>query len=247
MQLRGVVFVAAETGASQSKILVAIAVFFIFAGVGARASQESVDRETQAALALDAHPTRGAAQFGRNCASCHGRQAQGDADRAIPALAGQRFTYLVRQLADFAGAERDSNTMHRVLGQKELRRRQSWVDIAAYLNRAPRSGRAQTGDGAQLARGRDIFREHCAACHRGDAHGDDDGYVPSLRNQHYPYLVNQLHKLGEGRRHNVDADLVRLLGNFDDRDIRATADYLSRLQGAGAVHKIMRDDGVVVD
>ncbi len=120
MQLRGVVFVAAETGASQSKILVAIAVFFTFAGVGARASQESVDRETQAALALDAHPTRGAAQFGRYCASCHGRQAQGDADRAIPALAGQRFTYLVRQLADFAGAERDSNTMHRVLSQKEI-------------------------------------------------------------------------------------------------------------------------------
>jgi hypothetical protein len=53
--------------------------------------------------------------------------------------------------------------------------------------------------------------------------------------------------LGEGRRHNVGADLVRFLGNFDDRDIRATADYLSRLQGTGAVHKIMRDDGVVVD
>ncbi len=52
---------------------------------------------------------------------------------------------------------------------------------------------------------------------------------------------------GEGRRHNLDADLVRFLGNFDDRDIRATADYLSRLQGVGAVHKIMRDDGVVVD
>jgi subtilisin family serine protease len=34
---------------------------------------------------------------------------------------------------------------------------------------------------------------------------------------------------------------------FDDDDILATADYLSRLRGPGAVHKIMRDNGVVVD
>jgi hypothetical protein len=27
----------------------------------------------------------------------------------------------------------------------------------------------------------------------------------------------------------------------------ATADFLSRLRGRGAVHKIMRNDGVVVD
>src|ERR1700685_2594440 len=127
VQLRGVVIVMAKTGASQSKIPVAIAVFLIFASVSARGSQESVDRDTQAALALDAHPTRGASQFARYCASCHGLRAEGDAGRATPALAGQRFTYLVRQLADFAGAERDSNTMHRVLGQKELRGRQSWV------------------------------------------------------------------------------------------------------------------------
>jgi mono/diheme cytochrome c family protein len=55
VQLRGVVIVMAKTGA--------------------RASQESVDRETQAALALDAHPTRGASQFARYCASCHGAGA----------------------------------------------------------------------------------------------------------------------------------------------------------------------------
>jgi cytochrome c553 len=238
--------VMAEIGASHSKFLVAIAAFFVLTG-GARASEETVDRVTQTALSLDAHPDRGASQFGRYCARCHGPQAQGDAGRANPALAGQRFVYLVRQLADFAGAERDSNTMHRVVAQKELRGPQSWVDIASYLNRTPLSGRAKTGDGTQLVLGRSIFREQCASCHRDDACGDGDGFVPSLRNQHYPYLVNQLHKLAEGRRHNVDDELVRFLRNFDDRDIEATADYLSRLRGPGAVRKIMRNDGIVVD
>jgi cytochrome c553 len=228
-------------------VFMAIAVFFALECADARASEESVDRATKTALSLDAHPERGAAQFDLYCVSCHGSQAQGDAGKGIPALAGQRFAYLVRQLANFVGEERDSGSMHAVVSQKELREPQTWVDIATYLNKVSLSTRVQTGDGTRLALGRAIFHEQCATCHRGDAHGDGDGFVPSLRNQHYHYLVNQLHKLGEGYRHNVDENLVRFIASFDDQDIRATADYLSRLHGPGAVHKVMRNDGVVVD
>lgn len=236
------------TGTRQrAAVLTAIAVMAVSVGPGAHASEEAVDRQTQTALALDVHPERGAPAFGRHCAHCHGAQAQGDADRAIPALAGQRFTYLIRQLANFAGAERDSDTMHGVVQQQGLREPQTWVNLAAYLNRLPPSHRAQLGDGRQLGLGRGIFREQCAACHRADARGDSDGFVPSLRNQQYSYLVLQLHKLGNGYRHNVDEDLVRFMRSFDDQDIDATADYLSRLRGRGAVHRIMRNDGVVID
>jgi cytochrome c553 len=242
-----VVIVMAGISVPRAGVLVAIAAFCALECAGARASEESVDRATQTALSLDAHPDRGAARFDLYCVRCHGNQAQGDAGTGIPALAGQRFAYLVRQLANFVGEERDSGSMHAVVSQKELREPQTWVDIAAYLNRVPLSTRAQTGDGTRLALGRAIFHEQCATCHRGDAHGDGDGFVPSLRNQHYHYLVNQLRKLGEGYRHNVDESLVRFLGSFDDQDIRATADYLSRLRGPGAVHKVMRNDGVVVD
>jgi cytochrome c553 len=228
-------------------VLAAIAAVFALESGVARASEEAVDRATQTALSLDAHPDRGASQFSHYCARCHGSQAQGDADRSIPGLAGQRLAYLIRQLANLAGFERDSNTMHGVLSQIELRGPQTWVDIAAFLNRAPLVNRAKTGDGTHVALGRGIFHEQCASCHRTDAHGDGDGFVPSLRNQHYSYLVNQMHKLGEGRRHNVDEDLVRFLHGFDEQDMNATADYLSRLRGPGAVHKMMRNDGIVVD
>ena len=237
----------AGIGAQCTGVLVAIAAVFAMMSGEARASEEAVDRATQTALSLDAHPDRGASQFNHECARCHGSHAEGDANRSIPALARQRFAYLVRQLANFSGFERDSNTMHGVLSQIELRGPQSWVDIAAFLNRASFVNRAQTGDGTHVALGRGIFHEQCASCHRIDAHGDGDGFVPSLRNQHYSYLVNQMHKLGEGRRHNVDEDLVRFLHSFDEQDMNATADYLSRLRGPGAVHKVMRNDGVVVD
>jgi cytochrome c553 len=225
----------------------ALAALCALVSVDACASAESVDQATQSGLSLDAHPDRGAAEFGPYCARCHGSRAQGDASRAIPALAGQRFAYLVRQLANFAGLERDSRAMHGALSQVELRGPQTWVDIAAYLNRAPLSDPVQRGDGTRLHVGRDIFLEQCAACHSADAHGDEDGFVPSLRNQHYGYLVIQLHKLTDGHRHNLDESLMQFLRGFDDQDIAATADYLSRLRGPGGVRKVMRNNGVVVD
>jgi cytochrome c553 len=242
-----VVIVAAEFRIRGVSIIAVMTVVFVLQCADARASEGAVDRATQKALALDAHPNHGGILFSHYCARCHGSEAQGNASRAIPALASQRFNYLVRQLANFTGLERDSNTMHRVLSQIELRGQQNWVDIAAFLNKEPSSQHAQRGEGGYLTLGRAIFHEQCASCHRADGHGDADGFVPSLRNQHYSYLVEQMHKLGEGRRHNVDEDLVRFLNGFDDEEMSATADYLSRLRGPGAVHEVMRGDGVVVD
>ncbi len=211
------------------------------------ADDVQVDRVTRSALKLDANPKRGAETYSKVCAHCHGADAHGDARRVIPALAGQRFAYLVRQLANFAGDERDSAAMHRIVSRPELRDAQAWVDVAAYLNALPVAAFEVTGDGSKVALGRGIFHEQCASCHRPDARGDDAGFVPALRNQHYSYLVSQLHKLSAGARHNADEDLVRFLRSLEEDDIAAVADYLSRLRGSGVDRKRMRDDGVVVD
>jgi cytochrome c553 len=239
--------VATEFGSHWASVIAGVALLLALPCGEARASEEAVDRATQKALTLDAHPERGGPLFSQYCAHCHGSEAQGNAARAIPALAAQRFNYLVRQMANFAGLERDSNTMHGVLSQMELREPQTWVDLAAFLNKKGSDHPAQHGEGAYLTLGHAIFHEQCASCHRADGHGDADGFVPSLRNQHYSYLVAQMHKLGAWRRHNVDEDLVRFLRGFDDEEMSATADYLSRLRGPGALHKVMRSNGIVVD
>lgn len=219
----------------------------LLSGAVGLASEERADRLTQAALDLDAHRSRGAEDFRRSCVRCHGAEAQGDADHAIPALAGQRFKYLVRQLANFASSERESDIMQQVVAHRDASKPQTWVDIAAYLNNLPVTVPAGNGNGQDVALGRGIFHEQCSSCHHLDAHGDDEGFVPSLRNQQYSYLVAQLHKLAQGRRHNVDEDLVRFWASLEQRDVLATADYLSRLSGPGEVHKHMRGDGSVVD
>ncbi len=214
---------------------------------GAGRAEERVDHRTQVALAMDAHPIQGGQRYARYCARCHGTEGQGDAGMTVPALAGQRFAYLVRQLANFAGAERENSTMHGVAIQPAINEPQSWADLASYLNRlAPRRDN-QIGPGEALPLGRGIFHEQCATCHGADAGGDEAGFAPSLRHQHYGYLNAQMHKLAEGDRHNVDEDLVLFIQTLDERDMRGTADYLSRLRGPGAARKTMRQNGVVVN
>lgn len=209
--------------------------------------EERVDDETQAAMALDAHPARGGARYVQHCARCHGSNAGGDAGKLIPALAGQRFAYLVRQLANFSGSERESATMHRVVREPGIADPQRWVDVAAYLNRLAPAAGVQIGDGEAKNLGRGIFHEQCASCHGADASGDKAGFVPSLRHQHFSYLDAQMHNIASGYRHNADEELVLFMRSFDERDMRGTADYLSRLHGAGKLHKTMRQDGVVVN
>jgi cytochrome c553 len=213
----------------------------------ATATEASVDELTRAALALDAKPKNGAALFQQHCASCHGPSAHGNASREIPALAGQRYAYLVRQLADFSEEDRDSSSMHKALADPRVREPQAWADIASFLNNAPLTTHTQTGNGNDLSLGEAIFHEQCASCHRDDARGDDDGFVPSLRNQHYAYLLGQLGKFIDGHRRNADPDLARFFGSFDVDERKAVADYLSRLRGPILDSKRMRSNGVVTD
>jgi cytochrome c553 len=212
-----------------------------------QARDERVDDETRAALSLDAHPERGATSFARHCAGCHGSVAGGDAVRNIPMLAGQRYAYLIRQLANFAGGERDNPTMHGIVARSGLNRPQAWVDIASYLNAVAVPAGPATAAAHRNGRGESIFQGQCASCHGADAGGNSDGFVPSLRRQHVGYLKLQLGKLAGGRRHNVDAELVQFLRDFDRLDIDAVAEYLSRLEGPVQDRKKMRDNGVVVD
>ncbi len=200
-------------------------------GLRAAAAQASAERAARTALALTAHPARGAALFGRLCSRCHGAAGQGDPALAIPELAGQRVAYLVRQFANFHAGRRESTRMHRVVSQTALRNPQDWADIAAYLGAANPPPTTQTGTGANVALGRGIFHEQCASCHGPQARGEDKGFVPSLRNQHYSYLVKQMRRLAAGDRHSMDENLERFLRSFDARDVDAVADYLSRLRG----------------
>jgi len=52
--------------------------------------------------------TAGALLFGARCASCHGADGRGDPTRSVPRLAGQHYSYLVRQMYDAVDGRRQT-------------------------------------------------------------------------------------------------------------------------------------------
>jgi len=137
--------------------------------------------------------------------------------------------------------------MHAVVGRSPLNEPQSMADVAAYLSHLPALGAPETADGAGVELGEAVFQEQCASCHEEDARGDDDGFVPSLRDQHYSYLVREMRALAASHRLNVDADLVRFIDSLDTEEMTAVADYLSRLREPVRDRAKLRDDGKVRD
>jgi len=211
----------------------------------ADASPLSVDEKIRNTLQLDQNLKRGEQLYVTYCSNCHGSQALGSAERLIPSLAGQRRAYLVKQFADFSEMERASRTMHGVVSQAAVANEQAWADLSGYLNSLPRASFPQTGDGRGLELGEAIFQEQCASCHEEDARGDDDGFVPSLRDQHYSYLVRQMRSIASWHRLNVDAGLVRFLDSLDTQEATSVADYLSRMRGPVRDRDQMNNDGTV--
>jgi cytochrome c553 len=211
------------------------------------ASPLRVDELMRTALQLDQNLKRGGELYAKNCAQCHGAKALGSATKVIPSLAGQRRAYLVKQLADFSEEERVSPEMHRVVRRPGLAQPQAWADLAGYLNSQPRMRFPQTGDGRGVELGEAIFQEQCASCHEEDGRGDDDGFVPSLRDQHYSYLLRQTRSIATWHRFNVDADFVRFLDSLNTEEVTAVADYLSRLRGPVRDRSRLNDDGTVND
>lgn len=236
------------TRASGEKLLALVLALTVAPWGGPLASPERVDQLLQSALQLDRHPANGQKLYSASCAACHGARATGDADAVVPSLAAQRRAYLIKQLADFAELDRDGNDMHAVIAQAPLNHPQAWADVAAYLNSLPPPARPQSGDGDGVELGEAIFQEQCASCHDEDARGDDDGFVPSLRGQHYSYLVQQLRALSSSHRRNVDADLVRFLDSFEAEEFTAMADYLSRMRKPDVKDRVRLDsDGTAGD
>lgn len=220
---------------------------YVLCPSAASASALRVDQKVYTAMKLDQNARRGAKIYAQNCASCHGKKALGNVREGVPALAGQRKAYLVKALADFSELERDSRDMHRVVARPALADPQTWADVASHLNALPPLAAPQTGEGKDLQLGEAIFREQCASCHEQDARGDDDGFVPSLRNQHYAYLLRQMQRLAEWHRLNVDSELVRFIGSLEEVERSALADYLSRLRGPTRDRSRLNEDGTVSD
>jgi cytochrome c553 len=187
--------------------------------------------ELEKALALLPRIEHGKSLYQAHCALCHGAESWGSArDGRTPALAGQHYQYLVKQIADLRRAEptQDRGAFH-VTTLEVLRDEQAIADVSAYLSGLTPNPRPRVGRGNQIALGEDRYDWLCRGCHEASGEGDAIFFTPRISAQHYEYLLQQLEDFAAGHRLNVPPELLGYAVALSSKERVALADYISRL------------------
>jgi cytochrome c553 len=195
-------------------------------------------------LALEPDVARGADLYLQRCANCHGPLGVGDAERVIPAIAGQLQGYVIKQLVDIAEGDRTVNEMHRTLARADLVSPQSIRDVAAFVTSLTPLRTPQRGDGKAVAHGGQLYLAQCAACHGKDARGMEAGPAPALRGQHYAYLVKQMRQAALGHRYGIDIEVIDSMEALMLPDLMAIADFLSRKTATDSAKVPLKPNGL---
>jgi cytochrome c553 len=168
-------------------------------------------------------------QLFASCAACHGPDGAGVSVGIVPAIAGQHYRVIVRQLIDYRHDKRWDARMEHHADDHNLGDTQNVVDVAAYVSSMKPAHSDGVGDGEFVGHGARVYARSCASCHGAAAEGQDRQRYPRLAGQHYEYLLRQMHDAVEGRRPNFPQEHVRLLRHFQREEFMGVADYLSRL------------------
>lgn len=191
------------------------------------------------AKAVKADPAKGEALFTNGdpargivaCASCHG--AGGNSTITVnPKLSAQHDAYIVKQLQDFTGADRNNPVMTafaKVMTADDMK------NVAAYLaKQKSQPGAAKNKDIVEL--GKQIYRggiaeknvPACAGCHSPNGAGIPAQF-PRIAGQHQDYTIAQLTNFRTGARKN-SAQMVTIAKKMSDDEMKAVADYVAGLK-----------------
>lgn len=164
------------------------------------------------------------------CALCHTPEGWGTKDGYYPQLSGQHSNVLIKQLIDIKLGNRDVPTMIPFSDAIFKQSPQQLADLIAYISKLPMSPINEKGNGTQLETGKKLYQQYCLSCHGTHAEGDNAKNYPLLQGQHYHYLLRQMQWIKNGQRKNGDAKMKLDISAFNDKQLQAVADYISRIK-----------------
>src|SRR6266481_140645 len=210
-----------------------------FSGGAVAGEQVTVNLANGKHIFTEGKPDTGVAA----CSSCHGENAMGIDAMGSPRLANIGYTYIVKQLTNFAESARTDATMGVMNDIAKGLTEQDWRDLAAYENSFPRT--SEPSDLAALKEGGAAVGQSylgqilvrygvkgkitaCQTCHGFNGRGADPIY-PKIAQQKYVYIVNQLTHWRDGSRANDPLGQMRAIAkNLTDDDIHNAAAFLSQ-------------------
>ena len=192
-------------------------------------ANELADNEIRQAIALTPDIENGKKIYPL-CASCHMQNGWGKTDGSFPVIAGQHRDVLIKQLEDIRLKNRNNPTMYPFTDPVTIGGLQGIADVTAYIATMPVDRDPGTGNGQDLARGKQLYQLHCAQCHGENGQGNNESFFPKLKGQHYAYLLRQLKWIANGYRKNTNPVMVARVKAMSDSELSSIADYLSRLK-----------------
>jgi len=195
---------------------------------GAEPSSEVAFDVATVKLLRAADPARGEALAKEGkCARCHGDAGISD-DPADINIAGQRDSYIYKQLKDYQQKYRDDRDMYKRTRDLED---QQLADLAAWyasLEPAqPAANRSADPDILQLVFRGDPERliKACASCHGRDGRGGQFDH-PALAGQYPEYFVYTMTEFREGDRTNDIYSRMRTIAkSLTEAEIEGLAAY----------------------
>lgn len=179
------------------------------------------------AALTSADPSRITPKLLKKCAKCHYEDGISD-DPELPHLAGQRASYMYKQLQDFKADRREGGRMNKTARKLSD---QQMGDLVAYyaakplpeqagVDVPPAPGLVSDGDA-----GRDI--DACGDCHGSDGRGKQDKYdAPALAGMPYDYFVLAMQAFRDGERANdKDGVMGKSAKTLSDDEIESLAGY----------------------
>lgn len=171
------------------------------------------------------------------CTVCHGSQLKGNVNIGAPRLSGLSQWYVKRQLLnfkqgirgshteDFQGGEMKSMVAH--LSDKDI------TVIAKWIGQTE-SPQPKATIGGDILMGKRLY-QGCAACHSGDASGNETLGAPSLQGLNDWYLLTQINHFRLGIRGSDAGDVygqqMQAASNLltTEREAADLAAYISQL------------------
>lgn len=203
-------------------LVAALAVVAVVAGIS-----QPVTAADAAAMLSAADPYRIKAKLLKKCVWCHNRTGVSD-DPEMPHLAGQRASYMYKQLQDFKADARDGGRMNKT-ARKLSDQQMADLSVLFAGKTLPADSTISIPAAPSLVSGGDPARDiqSCGECHGDDGRGKLDEFdAPALAGMPKPYFVQAMRAFREGERSNdTDGVMRKAAKGLSDDEIASLAAY----------------------
>ena len=189
-------------------------------------------------LPAQAEEDVGAAIYTQVCTACHGENGSGNIELKSPPIAGLPRWYIGLQLERFRkglrGAHPEDASGIQMAAIAKTLEPDSIAAVASHISEMEQVPTEPVED-ADPDRGKQLYLERCASCHRFNASGEQVFRSPPLKAFPAWYLENQFKKFVNGQRGAVpkdaDGDKMRIIAatKMPEADLRDIIGFITDL------------------